>query len=197
MEMIDRRANDRAEPTPAQRGSRVQVRSPIKNIGEELQEERKRRWESQAAKPHRHAPTRKEGWSGQSTCVYDDVQKHVATAMFLLRSGVLELRAWLSGVGVPGVTPECSCGYPRQPIQHVLGFCPNQVEARTKLLDRTGHTQMDRLLRKKDTARWTGQWLLDIGLLEYLQVVLKVEATDTEDWAPLINAQELPYSSAA
>ena len=117
--------------------------------------------------------------------------------MFLLRSGVLELRAWLSGVGVPGVTPVCSCGYPRQPIQHVLGFCPNQVEARTKLLDRTGHTQMDRLLRKKDTARWTGQWLLDTGLLEYLQVVLKVEATDTEDWAPLINAQELPYSSAA
>jgi len=55
---------------------------------------------------------------------------------------------------------------------------------------------MDRLLCEKDTARGAGQWLLDTGLLEYLQVALKVEATDTGDWAPFINAQELPYSPA-
>ena len=47
---------------------------------------------------------------------------------------------------------------------------------------------MDRLLREKDTAKWAGQWLLDTGLLEYLQVALKVEATDTWDWAPFTNA---------
>ena len=42
---------------------------------------------------------------------------------------------------------------------------------------------MDRLLRKMDTASCAGQWLLDTGLLEYLQVALKVEATDTGNWA--------------
>jgi hypothetical protein len=47
---------------------------------------------------------------------------------------------------------------------------------------------MDRLLRERDTAKWAGQWLLDTGLLEYLQVALKVEATDTGDWAPFTNA---------
>jgi hypothetical protein len=187
-EIVDRRVSDRANPTPDKRGGRIQVRGQIKEIGDELQEEWKRRWESQAAKPHRHAPTWKEGWSSQPTWIYDGVRKHVATAIFLLRSEVLGLRAWLSGIGVPGITPECSCGHPRQTIQHVLGFCPDQVEARIKLLERTGHTQMDRLLRERDTARWAGQWLLDTGLLEYLQLALKVEATDTGDWAPFTNA---------
>ena len=60
-EIVDRRASDREEPTPDQRGGRIQVRGQIKGIGNELQEEWKRRWESQAAKPHRHAPTWKEG----------------------------------------------------------------------------------------------------------------------------------------
>ena len=40
------------------------------------------------------------------------------------------------------------------------------------------HTQMDRLLSKGDTVRWARQWLLDTGLLEYLQVAFEVEATD-------------------
>jgi len=110
---------------------------------------------------------------------------------------VLGLRAWLSSIGVPDVTPECSCGHPRRTIQHVLGFCPDHIEARNKLLERTGHTQIDRLLCEKDTARWAEQWLLDTGLLDYLQVALKVEATDTGDWAPFTNSQELPYFPAA
>lgn len=187
-EIVDRRVSDRAKPTSDKRGGRIQVRGQIKEIGDELEEEWKRRWESQAAEPHRHAPTWKEGWSSQPTWICDGFRKHVATAIFLLRSEVLGLRAWLSGIGVPGITPECSCAHPRQTIQHVLGFCPDQVEARIKLLDRTGHTQMDRLLREKDTARWAGQWLLDTGLLEYLQLALKVEATDTGDWVPFTNA---------
>ena len=37
---------------------------------------------------------------------------------------------------------------------------------------------MDRLLSKGDTVRWARQWLLDTGLLEYLQVAFEVEATD-------------------
>ena len=49
------------------------------------------------------------------------------------------------------------------------------------------HTQMDRLLSKGDTAKWAGQWLLETGLLEYFQVALKVEATNTGDWAPFTN----------
>ena len=151
--IVDRRTSDREGPTPCQRGGRIQVRGQIKGIGDKLQEEWKRRWESQAAEPHRHAPTWKEGWSSQSTWIYDGVRKHVATAIFLLRSEVLGLRAWLSGIGVPDVTSECSCGYPRQTIQHLLGFCPDQVEARNKLLGRTGHTQMDRLLCERDTVR--------------------------------------------
>ena len=91
-EIVDRRASDREGLTPGQRRGRIQVRGQIKGIGNDLQGEWKRRWESQAAKPHRHAPTWKEGWSSQSTWIYDGVRKHVATAIFLLRSEVLGLR---------------------------------------------------------------------------------------------------------
>jgi len=187
-EMIQRRARMRADLLPEQGGRRIQSRNQIKEIGDELQDEWRGRWESQAAKPYRRAPTWTEGWSSQPVWLYDDVRKHIATAIFLLRSEVLGLRAWLSSIGVPDVTPECTCGHPRQTIQHVLGFCPDQRGARNKLIQRTGHTQLGRLLGDKDTAKWAGQWLLDTGLLEYFQVALEVEATDTGHWAPFTNA---------
>ena len=85
-------------------------------------------------------------------------------------------------------TPKCSCGPPRQTIQHVLEFCPEQIEARAKLVKRAGHTQMDRLLSKGDTAKWAVQQLLDTGLLECFQVALEVEVTNKEDWALFTNA---------
>ena len=100
-EIVERGASDRVEPTPDQRANQIQVRSQIKKIGDELREEWKRRWESQAAKPHRHARTWKEGWLSMPTRIYDGVRKHVATAIFLPRSEVLGLRAWLSVIGVP------------------------------------------------------------------------------------------------
>ena len=40
---------------------------------------------------------------------------------------------------------------------------------------------MDRLLNEGDTTKRVRRWLLDTGLLEYLQVVLEVETTDTGD----------------
>lgn len=165
-EIVDRRACNSAELMPDRRRDQIQVRGQVKEIGVEPQEEC-RRWESQAAKPHQHAPTWKEGCLSQPTRMYDRVRKHMTTAILLLRSEVLRLRACLSGIGVPGVMPECSCGHPRQTIQHVLGFCPNRIEARTKLLERAGHTQMVRLLSEGDTARWAGQWLLVTGLPGY------------------------------
>ena len=146
-----------------------------------MEERWKARWEVEAARFPRRAPAWTEGWSSRPMRVYDDVPKHVATAIFLLRSEVLGLRAWLSSIGVPGVTPECQCGHPRQTIQHVLAFCPDLGEARTQLLHRAGHTQLARLLREKDTASMAGRWLLDTGLLKYFQVAIDVEATDTGD----------------
>ena len=89
--LVGRRASDRAGPTPDQRRGQIKVCGQIKVIGDKLQKEWKRRWESQAAKLHRQVPTSKEGWSSQPTWIYDGVRKHVATAIFLLRSEVLGL----------------------------------------------------------------------------------------------------------
>ena len=100
----------------------------------------------EAAKPHRSAVTWTEGWETQPLALYDEVPKHVATAILLLRTEVLGLRAWLARIGVPDVGPECSCGGPRQTLQHVLAFCPDQVTARVKLLERARTTRINQLL---------------------------------------------------
>ena len=81
----------------------------------------------------------------------------MATASSLVSPELLGLGVWLSGIGAPEVMPECSCGNPRQTIQQVLKFCPNQIEAQIEIPDRTGHTQINRLLRKRDIAKWAGQ----------------------------------------
>lgn len=77
-----------------------------------------------------------------------------------IQSEVLGLRAWLFGIDVPVVMPKCSCGHPRQTIQQVMGYCRDQVEARAKLLDRAGHTEMKRLCEKRSQQgrQDSGSW---------------------------------------
>ena|SRR5947209_1139203 len=94
------------------------------------------------------------------------------------------LKAWLAKIGVPDASPECTCGGPRQTLQHVLAFCPDQTEARLKLIRRAGTTRIDRLLSEKETAATAGRWLLDTGLLDQFRVAREIEETDTGGWTP-------------
>jgi hypothetical protein len=44
-------------------------------------------------------------WRPPATKTYDGLQKHEATAVFLLRTEVIGLKSWLYSVRVPGILP--------------------------------------------------------------------------------------------
>ena len=123
--------------------------------------------------------------------LYDDLPKHLATAAFLLRTEVLGLKAWLAKRGVPGVDARCSCGHPRQTLEHVVAYCPDQVRPRLTLLERAGTTDLRRLLREKATIRAAAEWLLDTELLGYFRVAREIEREEIGDWAPFQLAQHV------
>ena len=72
--------------------------------------------------------------------LYARLTKEEATALFLIRSSVLGLNAWLAAIGVPDINPRCLCGLHAQTVRHVLLHCP-QVERQE-------------LLRKYDSIRF-------------------------------------------
>jgi hypothetical protein len=58
--------------------------------------------------------------------LYDSLDKATATALFLLRTEVIGLSAWLAKVGIPGILPRCPCGHPSQTVKHIILRCAQQ-----------------------------------------------------------------------
>ncbi|RKF84090.1 hypothetical protein GcM3_001036, partial [Golovinomyces cichoracearum] len=96
----------------------------------------KRRW--LAIRGNRQAASWKTPWNRPVLSLYDGLKRHVATALMLLRSEVLGLRAWLSSIGVPNITPRCSCGEHRQTVKHILYYCPEHSSLQARMLAKAG-----------------------------------------------------------
>ena len=116
--------------------------------------------------------------------LYDDLPKHEATALFLLRTEVLGLNDWLARIEVPGTAPGCTCGLGRQTIRHLLAFCPEQTRPRPNLILRTGTTELREILTNKKMVKAAAQWLLDTNTLEQFRIAKEIEQERTGDWAP-------------
>ena len=116
--------------------------------------------------------------------MYDDLPKHEATALFLLRTEVLGLNDWLARIGVPGITPMCPCGTGKHTIRHLLAFCPEQVQPRANLLLRTGTTELREILTNKKMVKAAAQWLLETNTLEQFRIAKEIASEKTGDWAP-------------
>jgi hypothetical protein len=71
--------------------------------------------------------------------LYAGLSKAEATTLFLMRTEVISLNAWLAAVRVPSVFPACSYGWHAQTVRHVL-------------LHYTRHDRSD-LLRKCGSGR--------------------------------------------
>ncbi len=80
--------------------------------------------------------------------LYDDLTKAEATALFLLRTQVLGVKAWLASIGVPDVDPQCECGLSAESLKHLLGFCRNKTWQRIRLVERTGTQDLEALVTR-------------------------------------------------
>jgi hypothetical protein len=61
-----------------------------------------------------------------------------STMATLIRTEYIGLRAYFIRQSVPGITPECTCGYRAQTLKHIMLFCPERQESRRRLIQAVG-----------------------------------------------------------
>lgn len=62
-------------------------------------------------------------WKQDTRTLYAGLSKAEATALFLMRSEIIGLNAWLAAVQVPDTNPACACGWHAQTVRHILLYC--------------------------------------------------------------------------
>ena len=141
-----------------------------------------RRW-SEAAEG-KEATTWRNPWDMKTLPLYEGLPKHQATALFLLRTEVLGLNAWLASVRVPDILPCCACGWETQTVRHVLLHCPDYELNRPDLIQQTGTENLQEMLSKPESAKAAARWFVRCGILEQFKVAKEIEE-DVTKYTPL------------
>jgi hypothetical protein len=140
----------------------------------------RRRWH--AARGRTQATSWQTPWSQQVLHLYEGLQKHEATALFLLRTEVLGLNAWLNSIGVPDIPPGCACGWPTQTVQHVLFYCPQYSATRPTLLSQVEAQHLYPLLSGVESAQATARWFIASGSLEQFHTAQQITSEKTRNY---------------
>ncbi|TQS35012.1 hypothetical protein Golomagni_04582 [Golovinomyces magnicellulatus] len=133
----------------------------------------KRRW--LAIRGNRKAASWKTPWSRSALNLYDGLKRHVATALMLLRSEVLGLRAWLSSIGVPNITPRCSCGEHKQTVKHILCYCPEHSSLQARMFAEAGTRNFDQILQTRKGCKAAAFMLIATGRLQQFEIAQRTE----------------------
>ncbi|POS82407.1 hypothetical protein EPUL_004123, partial [Erysiphe pulchra] len=126
-------------------------------------------WDIQKKGNHKET-TWRTPWDVDTTKLYDGLKKHEATTLMLLRSEVIGLNAWLTSVKVPGISPQCSCGYQAQTIHHVLFYCPEHTTLRAMMFIQAGTNDINNLLTNKKGCHAAAEMLIPTDRLQQFSV---------------------------
>ena len=107
-------------------------------------------------------------WTQEPSKLYAGLPKAEATALFLARTEVIGLNAWLAAIHVPGVLPTCPCGWHAQTVRHVLLHCPRHP--RGELLRKCRTESLQELLTEPANAGHVARWLVRTGALPQFRV---------------------------
>ena len=148
----------------------------------------KRRWEKAVNERNdrRLATAWTTPWEQKAHTLYDGLTKAEATALFLMRTEVIGLNAWLAAIQVPGYSPRCQCGWPAQTVRHVLLHCTKHD--RTDLLLQTRTERLDQILSRPDCAKHAARWLVQTGLLGQFKVAKEILEEDKSRFRPFQDA---------
>jgi hypothetical protein len=143
-----------------------------------------RRWEKTIETLPRRRPATvwNTPWEQDPRKLYAGLSKAQATALFLLRTEVIGLNAWLASIRVPDVTPACPCGWFAQTVQHVMLQCPRHN--RIDLIQRCGTERLEQILIRPDCAKHAARWFIRAGILEQFRVAKEIEEENTEEFRP-------------
>jgi len=176
-------SSDRQRNAPETEGHRHRRRSRKRTrITRWMDQVWRRRWKVQAE--GKTATTWKTPWSQQTVDLYEGLQKHEATALFLLRTEIIGLNAWLFSVGVPGFLPRCTCGEHAQTVRHILIYCPLYSQQRAQLFHQAGSSDLLEILSHPHSAQAAGRWLIRCGILSHLHLAGLIQQEDTGGQRP-------------
>jgi hypothetical protein len=174
-ETRQRRRRTARDAHQAQRGPGTVLR-----IG--LYQEWEQRWRHIAS--DKSATTWRAPWRPPATRTYDNLQKHEATALFLLRTEVIGLKSWLHSVGVPGILPRCACGWEAQTVRHIMIHCPQYIATRAALFRQAGSTNLQMILSTPRGGKAAARWLIASGILPHFTLAREIAQEDTSRYQP-------------
>ena len=119
----------------------------------------------------------KTSWETSTLSLYEGLTKPEATALFLLRTEVIGLNAWLAAIGVPGILPRCPCGWANQIVHHILLWCPQL--SRRDLIVQCRSERVEEILGRKRSAQAAARWLIEAGILSQFQTAREISKEDT------------------
>ena len=138
------------------------------------------RWESTVG--NRRAAVWKTPWKQDPRLLYVGLPKANATALFLMRTEVIGLNAWLASIGVPDVYTRCACGWHAQTVRHVLMFC--LLYDRVALLQQCGTGDFEVILQDPKWAKHAARWLVASGAMEQFRVAREMQKEQREEYRP-------------
>ena len=127
------------------------------------------------SKRNRSAAVLKTPWGQPTLSLYGGLKKHESTALFQLRSEVIGLNAWLASVGVPDISPRCTCGVNAQTVKHILFYCPEHVATRARMFRDAGTSSFDSLLQSVRGCRAAERMVISTGRLSQFVIANQIE----------------------
>ena len=85
-----------------------------------------------------------------------------ASILTQLRTGNIGLNHYLANQRVPGILPQCRCGYPKETISHFILFCVDRP-GQPRMSLQAGTRDLRSLLTQKAPAQAVAQWIFREG----------------------------------
>lgn len=131
----------------------------------------------------RGASTWKGHWKDKIIALYEGLTKAEATALFLLRTEVIGLNAWLASIGVPETLPHCLCGWQAQTVRHILLHCP--LYDRGSLIRNTRSERLHDILSQAKSTQKVAKWFIKQNVLQQFRVAKEIQEEPHEEYRPL------------
>jgi hypothetical protein len=147
----------------------------------------KQRWLATAAKSYNTAVTWRTPWELEPRTLYAGLSKAESTALFLMRTEVIGLNAWLTAVQVPDKTPRCVCGWVAQTVRHVLTHCP--LYERADLFIACGTESLYDILGRPGCAQHAARWFVRNRVLEQFRLAAEIKEEEREGYRSLLGAE--------
>ena len=127
-------------------------------------------------------------WKQDRRILYAGLSKAEATALFLMRTEVIGLNAWLAAAQVPDTHPSCPCGWHTQTVRHIVLHCP--IYERLELLQRCGSERLDEILSRPASAAYAARWLVKSGALAQFRLSNEISEEDISLFTPFEDSEQ-------